>query len=99
MSSSSVVRCFSILRFIFVEHVIKRRSLKRTIKRIRIYDSTISQRSNKSTQTNDTSKVGNDVRRLSQCSACSKSSYKSGDEGIVNNSRKSSTISASSNSS
>ena len=99
MSSSPVGRCFSIFRFIFVEHIIKRKSLKLTIKRIRIYDYTTSQHGNKSTQTIDIDKAGNGIRRLSQCSTCSKSNYESTDEGIVNNSRKSSTISANSNTS
>ena len=67
---------------------------------------------NESTQTDNTNISENDIRRLSQCSACSKycseiynietlskSSYKSGDEESVNNSRKSSTISTSYNSS
>ena len=84
MCNSLVGRCFSIFRFIFVKHVIKRKSLKLAIKRIRIYDDTTSQHGNKSTQTNDTDKMGNGIQRLSQCSMCSKSSYKSTDEGIVN---------------
>ena len=99
MPNSSLGRCFSIFRFIFVEHIIKRKSLKLTIKRIRIYDYTTSNHGDKSTQTVDTDKVGCGIRRVSQCSTCSKSSYKSADEGIVNNSRKSSTISMSSNTS
>ena len=99
MSNSSLGRCFSIFRFIFVEHIIKRKSLRLTIERIRIYDYTTSNHGNKSTQTVDVDKLGCGIRRLSQCSTCSRSSYKSTNEGIVNNSRKSSTISTSSNTS
>ena len=51
MYRSSLMRCFSIFKFIFVEHIIKRKSLKHTIGRIKIYEQT-SPRSRKiSTQT------------------------------------------------
>ena len=40
MYRSSLMKCFSIFKFIFIEHIIKRKSLKNTIGRIQIYERT-----------------------------------------------------------
>jgi hypothetical protein len=45
------MRCFSIFKFIFVEHIIKRKSLKRTIGRIKIHERTALRSREISTQT------------------------------------------------
>jgi hypothetical protein len=51
MYGSSLMRCFSIFKFIFVEHIIKRKSLKRTIGRIKIHERTALRSRKISTQT------------------------------------------------
>jgi hypothetical protein len=51
MYGSSLMRCFSIFKFIFVEHIIKRKSLKRTIGRIKIHERTALRSREISTQT------------------------------------------------
>ena len=45
------MRCFSLFKFIFVEHIIKRRSLKNTIGRIKIHERTPTRYREISTQT------------------------------------------------
>jgi hypothetical protein len=51
MYGSSLLRCFSLFKFIFVEHIIKRRSLKNTIGRIKIHERTPTRYREISTQT------------------------------------------------
>ena len=51
MYRSSLMKCFSIFKFIFIEHIIKRKSLKHTIGRIKIYERTSVRSREISTQT------------------------------------------------
>ena len=51
MYGSSLLRCFSLFKFIFVEHIIKRRSLRNTIGRIKMLERTPTRYREISTQT------------------------------------------------
>ena len=51
MYGSSLLRCFSLFKLIFVEYIIKRRSLKNTIGRIKIHERTPTRYREISTQT------------------------------------------------
>ena len=51
MYKSSLLKCFSIFKFIFIEHIIKRKSLRNTINRIKIRDRASNRHCDVSTQT------------------------------------------------
>jgi hypothetical protein len=73
MYRSSLMRCFSIFKFIFVEHIIKRKSLKNTIGRIKIRERTSLRSREISTQTStDEMFTGVTPRIYERTSTCSR---------------------------
>ena len=73
MYRSSLMKCFSIFKFIFIEHVIKRKSLKHTIRRIKIYERTQTRSRDNSTQTsNNNLFAGGSPRIYERTLSCSR---------------------------